>query len=158
MTPPKGLEPWRRFDRLGPALLTGLVLGTANYLMDFILVHLGGSSSATMLSNVGIGVLGGTSVYLYLTASRAKYNYENAKERMALIGDLNERIRQAMVAVAASALSDDRTARLRGIDEATDRIDSILTDFLKPTNGDANQQVLPLDPDSLETDSVHEER
>jgi hypothetical protein len=159
MTPSNELEPWRRFDRLGPALLTGLLIGAANYVMDLILVRLGTSASASILSSAAIGILGGASVYFYLTASRAKYNYENAKERMALIGDLNERIRQAMVAFAASALSDDRAARLRGIDQATDHIDGILTDFLKPTNGNAKQPVLRrLQTDSLETQRVREDR
>ncbi len=158
MNPSKNLEPWRRFDRLGPALATGLLLGVANYAMDFILVRLGRSASATILSEIGIGILGGASVYFYLSASRAKYNFENAKERMRLIGDLNERIRRALGVFAASALSDDRAARLRGIDEATEQIDSILTDFLKPTNGEHEPQALTLQPDTLETDSVPKER
>lgn len=158
MNPSKDLEPWRKYDRLSPALLTGLLLGVATYVMDFILQRLGTGASAIILSAVGIGILGGASVYFYLTASRANYNYENAKERMTLIGDLNERIRQALVSFAASALSDDRTARLRGIDEATDRIDGILADFLTLTNGKAKQQVLPLHTEQIEPHSIPEER
>ena len=39
--------------------------------------------------------------------------------------------------VATSALSEERMARLQGIDEATDRIDDMLTDLIshpKPTD------------------------
>jgi len=49
---------------------------------------------------------------------------------MVLIADLNWRVREAFGVVAASALSDDRFARLRGIDEATDSIDTILSEFI----------------------------
>ena len=49
---------------------------------------------------------------------------------MVLIADLNWRVREAFRVVAASALSDDRLARLRGIDEATDSIDTILSEFV----------------------------
>jgi hypothetical protein len=39
------------------------------------------------------------------------------------------RIREALGVVATSALSEERMARLKGIDEATDRIDDMLTDL-----------------------------
>jgi hypothetical protein len=146
MTPSKDIEPWRRFDRLGPALLTFLVLG----IIDFALQSLGTGETAPILNAAAIGVLGGAAVYFYLTASRASYYFGHVKERMTLIGELNERIRNAMVRFAASALSEDPTARLRAIDEATDHIDSILSDFLTtPRSGRSVKQQLrtPTNPE-----------
>jgi len=130
MCPSREAEPWRRLDCWGPALLTGLGLGLANYIMDAVMEWLGTRGSQTILNDMGSGILGFAAVYLYLTTSRARYNLESAKERMTLIGELNRRIREALGTVAASALSDDRAVRLQGIDEATDRIDGILTNVL----------------------------
>ena len=45
--------------------------------------------------------------------------------------------------VATSALSEERMARLRGIDEATDRIDDMLTDRIShPNSRDARHALL----------------
>lgn len=48
---------------------------------------------------------------------------------MNLIVNLNRDIRSALEAVALSAMSGDRSTRLKGIDDATDRIDTILCDL-----------------------------
>jgi hypothetical protein len=74
--------------------------------------------------------LGALAVYSFLSASRERDDFESAKERIILIRELNRRIREALVSVATSALSEERLARLQGIDEATDRIDDILTDLV----------------------------
>jgi hypothetical protein len=45
--------------------------------------------------------------------------------------------------VATSALSEERMARLQGIDEATDRIDDMLTDLIShPKSRDARHALL----------------
>ena len=45
--------------------------------------------------------------------------------------------------VVTSAWSEERMARLQGIDEATDRIDDMLTDLIsQPKSGDARHAVL----------------
>ena len=46
-----------------------------------------------------------------------------------MIGEINVRIRHALEAVADSAMSEDRLARLRCMDEAVDDIEVILSDF-----------------------------
>lgn len=82
------------------------------------------------LNDVAIGILGGLAVFFYLSASHANHCFECAKEQILLIRELNLRIRGAMEQFASSAISDDRSARLEGIDEATDRIDSVLAEFM----------------------------
>ena len=116
--------------RIRYALLTGLVLCSANYAIDLLLDRLGTTGSKTILNDVAIGILGTLAVFFFLSASQEKQRFDSAKQRMVLIAELNSRIREAFGVVAASALSDDRLARLRGIDEATDRIDNILSEFL----------------------------
>ena len=123
------LHAWR-VARIRQALLTGLVLCSANYAIDLLLDRLGTTGSKTILNDVAIGILGALAVFFFLSASHEKQKFDSAKQRMVLIAELNSRIREAFGVVAASALSDDRLARLRGIDEATDRIDTILSEFV----------------------------
>ena len=120
----------RVMDRLRPAVITGIVLCLANYLMDIFMDWIGTSASKTILNDVAIGILGSLAVFFYLSASHEKNNFESAKQRIVLIGELNLRIRDAIELFATSAISDDPFARLEGIDEATGRIDRILSDFM----------------------------
>lgn len=120
-------------QRLVPAIVTGLGLSFATYGLDFLMDWFGTTASKTLLNDVVIGMLGGFAVFFYLGASHDRANYEFAKERMRMVSELNWRVRQALELVATSAMSEDRQARLRGIDEAAERIDSILSDFsVKP--------------------------
>ncbi len=124
----KRLRP-RRLDRLRPAVITGIGLCVANYGMDFVMDRLGTRASETILNDVAIGILGALAVFFYLSASHEKEQFEGAKERIMMIGELNVRIREALVVVASSAMAEDLQERLRGIDEATDRIDVLLSHF-----------------------------
>ena len=124
----KPLRP-RWLVRLRPAVITGIGLCVANYGMDFTMDRLGTSGSKTMLNDVAIGILGALAVFFYLSVSHEKQHFENVKERIRMIGELNVCIREALVAVASSALAEDRQERLRGIDEAMDRIDVLLSHF-----------------------------
>jgi hypothetical protein len=125
----KLLRTWR-VARVRYALLTGLLLCSANYAIDLLLDSLGTTGSKTILNDVAIGILGALAVFFFLSASQERQKFDSAKQRMVLIAELNWRVREAFGVVAASALSDDRWARLRGIDEATDRIDIILSEFV----------------------------
>ena len=119
----------RLMGRLRPATIAGIVLGLATYGMDFVMGRFGTSASRTILNDVAIGLLGALVVFFYLSASREQQNFESAKERIRLIRKLNLRIREALIVISSSAMSEDRWARLQGIDEATDRIDMILSEF-----------------------------
>ena len=120
-------------NRLLPALITGLGLALATSVMDFALGWLGTSASKIILNDLVIGTLGGLAVYFYLGASQQRENYEFAKERVRMIEELNLRVREALEMMANSAMSEDRSARLRGIDEANERMDNILSDIsVKP--------------------------
>ena len=63
-----------------------------------------------------------------LMACCQKCDFESVREHMNLIVSLNRGIRGALGAVAVSAMSEDRSARLKGIDEATGQIDTMLCD------------------------------
>ena len=130
MTYTKRTELPRVRDRVRPAVITGIGLCLVSWAMDFLMDRLGTNASKTIVNDVVIGALGAFAVYFFLSASHGRHDFESAKERIILIRELNRRIREALGAVAASALSEERMARLQGIDEATDRIDDILTDLV----------------------------
>lgn len=135
---PKNTLPSWAIDRVCPAVLFGLLLATADYTMDIVMDWFGTSASKTALNDVAIGTLGGAAAFFYLKARCQNCDFETLKERLNLIGDLNRGIRGALGALAQSALSEDRSARLKGIDEATDRIDTFLCNLAitsKSTNG-----------------------
>jgi hypothetical protein len=143
----------RLMDRLRPATITGVVMGLATYSMDFVLDRFGTSAPKTILNDVAIGLLGALVVFFYLSASREQQNFESAKERIKLIRNLNLRIREALIVISSSAMSEDRWARLQGIDEATDRIDMILSEFKEeeetgsaPDSGGSSRDYTPGSP------------
>jgi len=128
LLPKKILRLWL-FDRVCPALRLGLLLASVDYLMDIIMDYFGTSASKTILNDLAIGILGGAAVYFYLKARCQKCDFESVAEHMNLIVNLNRGIRSALGAVAVSAMSDDRSARLKGVDEASEQIDTILCDL-----------------------------
>ncbi len=143
----------RWMDRLRPAAISGMGLGLATYGMDFVMDRFGTSASKTILNDLAMGLLGALVVFFYLSASREQQDFESAKERIRLIRKLNLRIREALVVISSSAMSEDRWARLQGIDEATDRIDMILSEFKEgektgspPDSGGSSRDYTPGSP------------
>ena len=125
----------RIWNCLWRAVITGLALCIANFAMDILMDRMGVSGSKTILNDLAIGTLGAVGVFFYLSASYAKHDFETARARINMIGELNRRIRDAIGLFATSAISEDPSVRLRGIDEATARIDDILFDFLSEQDG-----------------------
>jgi hypothetical protein len=126
----KNLPSWLAFRRLEAPLLTGLVLFIGSYTGDVILEWRGATTTSTILDNLAIGILGGMTLLFYLSASYEYHNYKRAKDQMALIGEVNRQVRDALVDITALAMVEDRTERLMRLDEATDRIDNVLTQLV----------------------------
>ncbi len=126
----KNLPSWLAFRRLEAPLLTGLVLFIGSYTGDVILQWRGVSTTSTILDNLAIGTLGGLTLLFYLSASYEYHNYKRAKDQMALIGEVNRQVRDALVDITALAMVEDRTERLMRLDEATERIDNVLTQLV----------------------------
>ena len=132
----KPLPRWLSFERMSPALLSGLILFAASFLTDIILSWIGTPGQARFFNHLAIGIIGALLILFFLSASYENQVYARAKERMQLIAEMNYRIRGALNLIEQSATLDDRDERLRGVDEAVRRIDVVLTDFL-PSVGTA---------------------
>jgi hypothetical protein len=138
MVEKKSLPVWLAPERVKPALVTGLALFVTSYASDVLLDWWGVPVTATILNNVIIGILGALSVLFYLSASYEHHNFQRAKERMALVSEVNRQVREALSEIGQSAILEDREERLRRLDEVTDRMDSVLSD-LAPVPGTAAQ-------------------
>jgi hypothetical protein len=114
-------------------LLTGLVLFITSYTGDVILEWRGISSTSTFLNNLAIGILGGLTLLFYLSASYEYHNYKRAKEQMALIGEVNRQVREALLDITELTMVEDRSERLMLLDEATERIDTVLSQLVQTT-------------------------
>ena len=123
----RNLPSWVVLRRLEAPLLTGLVLFIASYLGDVILESRHVSLTSTILNNLVVGILGGLTLLVYLSASHEYHTYKRAKEQMAMIGEVNRQVREALLDITESAMVEDRTERLMRLDEATERIDHVLT-------------------------------
>jgi hypothetical protein len=130
MSQKRSLPAWLAFDRMKPALVTGLVLFVAGDTLDLLLHWWGVPVSPTIFNNVAIGFLGALTLLIYLSASYEHHHFERAKERMELVSEVNRQVREALTAIAQSAMLEDRTERLRRLDEVTDQIDSMLSSLV----------------------------
>jgi hypothetical protein len=136
----RNLPGWVAFRRLEAPLLTGLVLFIASYTGDVILEWQHVSVTSTILNNLAIGILGGLTLLFYLSASYEYHNYKRAKEQMAMIAEVNRQVRETLVDITALAMVEDRAERLALLDEATERIDHVLTRLVPAAvNGTENQ-------------------
>jgi hypothetical protein len=130
---------WKTIDRNMPAFLTGSILCLVGYAVDIGLDKLGISIAATILNNLIIGVLGAMLLTFYLAENGRKHELVKARERMALVGELNRDIRQALILIGYSASLDDRSERLQRVDEAMEQIETVLTELL-PSGGSGNSR------------------
>lgn len=138
----KPLPRWLSFERMSPALLTGLILFAASFLTDIILDWIGTAGQERIFNHLAIGLVGALLILFFLSASYENQAYARAKEKMHLVAEMNQRIRGALNLIEQSATLDDRNERLRGVDEAVRRIDVVLTDLL-PTMGSASEPPHP---------------
>ena len=131
-----------KLERLGAALLVGVVLFGVSFLVDWVLFRLKIPVISTIADNIVIGICGALAAYIWV-----RYEAEchaRTHEKMILIAELNHHIRNAVTLLGQSAALEDGPEKLRMIDEAVDRIDRVLTELV-PTAGEAQSPRLFLD-------------
>ena len=121
---------WFEWDRILAIGVVSLALFGASFISDVYLEMRGAPLRATILNNVAIGLLAGAALLAYEIKVSRDQEFKRAKERIALIAELNNHVRQSLTLIGVSAGVEERDERLRRIDEAMARIDSDLTDLL----------------------------
>jgi hypothetical protein len=118
------------WDRILPIGVVSMALFGASFISDVYLEMKGMPLRATIINNVAIGLLAGAALLAYEIKVSHDQEFERAKERIALIAELNNHVRQSLTLIGLSAGLEQRDERLRRIDEAMARIDTDLTDLL----------------------------
>lgn len=118
------------WDRILPIGVVSMALFGASFISDVYLEMKGMPLRATIINNVAIGLLAGAALLAYEIKVAHDQEFKRAKERIALIAELNNNVRQSLTLIGVSAGLEQRDERLRRIDEAMARIDTDLTDLL----------------------------
>jgi hypothetical protein len=91
-------------------------------------------SALAVTDNIAIAVVGAAVVLIFLYHRHEQEVVARAKERAIIVAEMNHHIRNAMTPLVLGFSSDDVNERMRTLDQATDRVDHVLTDLL-PTVG-----------------------
>ena len=145
MKPVRSRASWLALDRLVPIGVVSLGLFVVSFLSDIYLEKMGVPLTATIVNNVVIGLFGGAALLAYEIKVSRDQEFKRAKERIALIAELNDHVRQSLTMIGLSAGLEQRDERLRRIDEAMARIDTVLTDLLQhATSSGSSRESAPV--------------
>jgi hypothetical protein len=138
MSVSKYLPAWLDSKNGMAALIAGIVLFAVSYVADAILYALNVPAALTVGDNLAIAIAGAAVVLVFLVRHHENEVVARAKERAIIIAEMNHHIRNAMTPLVLGVSSEDINERLRTLDQATDRMDHVLTDLL-PTAGSATK-------------------
>ena len=130
MLPATGRRSWFALDRIVAIGVVSLGLFAASFISDVYLEKAGVPLTATIINNVAVGLLAGAALLAYEIKVSRDQEFKRAKERIAMIAELNNHVRQSLTLIGLSAGLEQRDERLRRIDEAMAQIDTVLTDLL----------------------------
>jgi hypothetical protein len=140
-----------KLERLGSALLVGLLLFIVSDFMDWFMYWMKISNVETIVNNVVIAVCGAVAAYIWV-----RYEAERqarARDKMILIIELNHHIQNALTLLSQSATLRDGPEKLRMIDEAMERVKRVLTELV-PTVGEADAPRLYLEDRTPDAPSI----
>ena len=112
------------------AALAGSALWIVGGALDWLVVHRYLPLLPMVIADFLVGVLAGALVYRTLLQSRARY--EALMERLAVIGDMNHHIRNALQVIDYHNRTDERAHAVQQVSEAVTRIEWTLREVLPP--------------------------
>jgi len=130
----KELPVWLDRNAITAAVVAAGVLFAVSYAADSVLDVLKIPAAATLSNNIAVGIFGAAVVLIFIYRRHRAETIARAKERAIIVAEMNHHIRNAMTPLILGVSSDDLTERLRTLDQATDRVDHVLTELL-PTSG-----------------------
>jgi hypothetical protein len=132
------LPAWLDSRTATAAVVAGASLFLVSYVFDYILYFMKISEVETLSNNIVNGILGAALMLLFLRNRHEREVMARAKERAIIVAEMNHHIRNAMTPLIVGVSSDDLYERLRTLDQATDRVDHVLTELL-PTVGSTSR-------------------
>jgi hypothetical protein len=138
MTLSKHLPAWLDAKNGKAAFVAGVVMFAVSYAGDAILYALKVPAALTVGDNLAIALAGAAVVLIFLVRHSENEVVARAKERAIIIAEMNHHIRNAMTPLVLGVSSENLDERLRTLDQASDRMDHVLTNLL-PTAGSATK-------------------
>ncbi len=129
---------WLDRNAVTAAAVAAGVMFAVSFATDSVLYVLNIPAAATITNNIAIALFGAAVVLIFLRRHHQSEITARAKERAIIVAEMNHHIRNAMTPLILGVSSDDITERLRTLDQATDRVDHVLTELL-PTSGSATK-------------------
>src|ERR1700733_5844513 len=143
MKPANKRASWLAWDRILPIGVVSLGLFCVSFVSDVYLEKMGIPLTATIINNALIGLLGGAALLAYEIKMLRDQEFKRAKERIAMIAELNNHVRQSLTMIGLSAGLEQRGERLRRIDEAMTRLDTVLPELLPRAAGTGRSRPSP---------------
>jgi hypothetical protein len=126
------------------AVMTG-ILFVISYIVDVTLAGLGVSPAATVLNDVAIALIAASVLIFYLFSSRTEQIFLRARERMNLTAELNHHLRHVLSDMRSAAEVEDRSERLRLMDDATAQADHVLIDLVPTVSAEKPPRLASLE-------------
>jgi hypothetical protein len=126
------------------AVMTG-ILFVISYIVDVTLAGLGVSPAATVLNDVAIALIAASVLIFYLFSSRTEQIFLRARERMNLTAELNHHLRHVLSDMRSAAEVEDRSERLRLMDDATAQADHLLIDLVPTVSAEKPPRLASLE-------------
>jgi hypothetical protein len=138
MAAKQSLPVWLDTRCIIAAAVAGVVLFAVSYAADAILYMLKIPAALTVTDNIAVAAVAAAVVLIFLYHRHEQEVVARAKERAIIVAEMNHHIRNAMTPLALGLSSDDVNERMRTLDQATDRLDHVLTHLL-PTVGSTSR-------------------
>jgi hypothetical protein len=130
----RSLPVWLDTKCMIAAAVAGVVLFAVSYAADAILYMVKIPAALTVTDNIAIAAVGAAVVLIFVYHRHEQEVVARAKERAIIVAEMNHHIRNAMTPLVLGLSSEDVNERMRTLDQATDRVDHVLTHLL-PTVG-----------------------
>ena len=120
---------WQDSQRVVPITIAVVVLFFGSVVADEMLTWKGAEAAESFLNDIAIAGLGGLTVWILLAVQARRMEMLRARERMQMTIALNQQVRGAFSVMANSALIENESDRLQGMDQAMHQLDRILGDL-----------------------------
>jgi hypothetical protein len=98
-----------------------------------------------VLNDVAIALIAASVLIFYLFSSRTEQIFLRARERMNLTAELNHHLRHVLSDMRSAAEVEDRSERLRLMDDATAQADHVLIDLVPTVSAEKPPRLASLE-------------
>ncbi len=126
MAPATSRPAWLTSDWIAPVVVMFTGLFVITYIFDAAFDRMGVNPTSTLFNNFSIGYFGAAIILYYQIQAYRGQRTARAKEKVELIAELDQYLRAELSSIVSTAALEDRSERLRRIEETMLRIEARL--------------------------------